>query len=1044
MFNDESKFEEALIKLLVNNGWERKIIKYPTEKDLLQNWANILFENNRGIDRLNGCPLTEGEMNQILNQIHSFGSPNEANKFINGKFVQIKRDNPEDDLHYGKIVSLKIYDRKEISAGQSRYQIVQQPRFSPKNIYPSRRGDIMLLINGMPVFHIELKRTGTPISQVINQIKKYMHEGVFTGIFSLVQIFVAMTPEETKYFANPGKDNLFNEKYYFNWADFNNEKINEYKEIARSLLSIPTAHQMVGFYTVADNGDGILKVMRSYQYYAANGIANKVRKMKSFENQNNYGGYIWHTTGSGKTMTSFKSACLIAESKDADKVVFLMDRIELGTQSLNEYRAFADSYTEIQDTEDTVVLLNKLKSNAPEDTLIVTSIQKMSNLKEKSTYNKNDIEKINSKKIVFIIDECHRSTFGQMLIDIKNTFNKAIFFGFTGTPITLPKSNNGLKQADIFGDEIHRYSIADGIRDGNVLGFDVIKVCTFKDSELRERVALSESKVNNISTAYLNNKKKFIYDRFMNKSEVKMAGYTTDDGKYIKGIEDYVPASQYNTEEHHNAVINDILDGFITLSKNKKYHAILATSSINEAIDYYYALRKNKLDLKVTAVFETNYDNNDNNVITRTDAAIDIINDYNSMFETSFTLNKYKKFKTDIQKRLAHKKPYLNIENEPEKQLNIVIVVDQMLTGYDSKWVNILYLDKKYNKTSIQNIVQAFSRTNRIADSDKPHGIIKYYRYPHTMESNIKYAFEKYSGNKPFGIFVDKLYKNLNKMNQKFEAIKNIFQNSGIEKFEKLPKDVQEVNQFVKEFNFFNKYLEPAKLQGFEWKNLVYKLKDEKDNEVQYKVLCDKDTYDILLQRYKEVQKIVVPGFDKPPFDIEAYLTEDNGIQIDYNWINERFKKYIKAIENGEQIDKARQELATTFAKLSEEDQKYANMLLNDFNSGDVVIDPSKTFIDYLNDYKNSSKNKKIQDFVKAIGVDENLLRNIIELAPENPNEFGKFDELESTVDKKAAKQFFIRRDGKDYTDFKINVLIHESLRKFISNINFDIFKKNN
>lgn len=253
----------------------------------------------------------------------------------------------------------------------------------------------------MPVIHIELKRSGVPVSQAYNQIEKYSYEGVFTGLFSLVQVFVAMNPEETRYFANPGPDGKFNTDYYFHWADFNNEPINDWKAIASSLLSIPMAHQLIGFYTVADNADGVLKVMRSYQYYAASAISDVVSKTK-WESGKQRGGYIWHTTGSGKTMTSFKSAQLIANSNDADKVIFLTDRIELGTQSLKEYRAFADENETVQATENTYVLLTKLKSNATADTLIVTSIQKMSNIRdEDGGLNASDIEIINGKRLVF-------------------------------------------------------------------------------------------------------------------------------------------------------------------------------------------------------------------------------------------------------------------------------------------------------------------------------------------------------------------------------------------------------------------------------------------------------------------------------------------------------------------------------------------------------------------------------------------------------------------------------------------------------------------
>lgn len=254
-------------------------------------------------------------------------------------------------------------------------------------------------------------------------------------MFSLVQIFVAMEPNETVYFANPGPDGKFNPDYYFHWADYNNEPINEWDKVASTLLSIPMAHQLIGFYTVADDSDGVLKVMRSYQYFAASAISDKVSKTK-WEVGNQLGGYVWHTTGSGKTMTSFKSAQLIASSKDADKVIFLMDRIELGTQSLKEYRGFADENESVQATENTGILITKLKSTDPADTLIVTSIQKMSNIKDEAGGLKaSDIEYINGRRIVFIVDEAHRSTFGDMLITIKTTFPKAIFFGFTGTPI---------------------------------------------------------------------------------------------------------------------------------------------------------------------------------------------------------------------------------------------------------------------------------------------------------------------------------------------------------------------------------------------------------------------------------------------------------------------------------------------------------------------------------------------------------------------------------------------------------------------------------
>ena len=456
-FSKEADFELAVIHELSQRGWEKDVIKNPSEADLLNNWASILFENNKGIDRLNDVPLTEGEMQQIMEQITELRTPLKLCGFINGKTVAITRDNPDDTLHYGKEISLKIYDRHEIAAGQSRYQIVQQPRFARgSKILNDRRGDLLLLINGMPLIHIELKKSGISASQAYNQIEMYSKEGIFTGLFSLVQIFVAMEPEESLYFSNPGPEGDFNKDYAFHWADFNNEPINDWQDFTSGLLSIPMAHQLIGFYTVADGSDGVLKVMRSYQYYAAHAISDKVAKT-DWRNPNRLGGYIWHTTGSGKTLTSFKSAQLIANSKDADKVVFLLDRIELGTQTLASYQNFADDKEEVQATEHTGVLVNKLKSTDPADTLIVTSIQKMSRLKDEEDGLKTaDLEKMRSQRVVFIIDECHRSTFGEMLTDIKKSFAGAVFFGFSGTPIQGENIRKENTTTDVFGNELHR------------------------------------------------------------------------------------------------------------------------------------------------------------------------------------------------------------------------------------------------------------------------------------------------------------------------------------------------------------------------------------------------------------------------------------------------------------------------------------------------------------------------------------------------------------------------------------------------------------
>ena len=1040
-FTNEAEFEKGLIKVLRDKGWgEHDVIKNPTEEQLLENWAKILFENNKSIDRLNNTPLTHSEMQQILEQINILKTPLKLNSFINGRTVSITRDNEEDKLHYGKEISLKIYDRAEIAAGQSRYQIVQQPIFKTKSkILNDRRGDLMLLINGMPVIHIELKKSGVPVSQAYNQIEKYSREGVFTGLFSLVQVFVAMEPEESVYFANPGMDGKFNKDYYFHWADFNNEPINDWKKVASLLLSIPMAHQLIGYYTVADDADGVLKVMRSYQYYAANAISDKIKKT-NWKDKNSLGGYIWHTTGSGKTMTSFKSAQLIANSKDADKVIFLMDRIELGTQSLQEYRAFADASDDVQATENTGVLVTKLKSNDPANTLIVTSIQKMSNINsEEDGLNSKDIELISNKRIVFIVDEAHRSTFGDMLIAIKDTFANAIFFGFTGTPIQDENQKKDNTTATVFGDELHRYSIADGIRDRNVLGFDPYKVLTYRDKDLRKAVALQESKAKSEVEALNDEKKKKVFNKFM--TELKMTGYTDASGKYIKGIEDFVSKAQYERIEHQNQVTDDILDNWITLSQNFKFHAIFATSSIPEAIEYYRLLKvkiqEKNLNLKFTALFDSNIDNDDGaKSAFKEDGIVEIMEDYNKRYEQDFSLKIFQKFKKDIASRLAHKKPYNYIEKNPEKQIDLLIVVDQMLTGFDSKWINTLYLDKvlKY-----ETIIQAFSRTNRLFGADKPFGTIRYYRYPHTMEENINKAVKLYSGDKPLGLFADRLENNLKKLNKLYAEIFDLFESAGIENFEKLPDDLTERAEFAKLFKKFNETLEASKIQGFKWSELEYEFKELEPKRV-VNLDIDKNTYLILVQRYKELPSSGggSGGNTDIPFEIEGYITEIDTDKIDTDFMNSRFDKYRKIIDSGDtvEIEKTLNELHKSFATLSQEEQKYANIFIHDIQNGDIQIDSSKTFREYVALYQANAENSQIMKLVELFGLDIEKLKEMMNLnvTESNINDYGRFDDLKNSVDKTKAKAYFEELEGCILPLPRVNIKVHNLLKDFILN----------
>ncbi len=1030
-FEREIDFEDALVARLTEKcGWKGGVLNHPTEADLLRNWAEILYRNNRGIDRLGDWPLTDGEMQQILEQIKTLRTPLRLNEFVNGKTVCVKRDNPDDKVHAGKEVSLAIYDRMQIAGGTTCYQIARQPKLpTPHPLASDRRGDVMLLINGMPLIHVELKRSGVAVGQATNQIEKYMREGALGGLFSLIQVFVGMEPKETVYFANPGPDGPFNRDYFFHWTDFNNVRVNDWAEIAERLLSIPMAHQLIGYYSVADKSDGVLKVLRPYQFYAASAIFNKVRKNDEWEGgRARLGGYVWHTTGSGKTLTCFKSAELIASTKSADKVVFLLDRKELGTQSLRDYRGFAGAVS-VQATENTQILAAKLRSDNDDDALIVTSIQKMSRIRDEAGGAfAAELERMQSKRIVFIVDEAHRDVNGEMLLTVKSTFPEAMFFGFTGTPKL--KDGRDPTTATVFGDELHRYTIADGINDHNVLGFDPCMVLTMKDADVRRTVALDQVHAKTADEALADPARRDVYLKWMNKAEVPM-----------EKIEEKLPASQYDRPEHRAMVVQDIRENWPVLSVGGKFHALLATASIPEAIEYYRLLRTELPKLKTTALFDPSIDNNGGAPV-KEEALLEILTDYNARYGTHFTVPLWDKFKKDVSSRLAHKDGYRGVEKHPEKELDLLVVVDQMLTGFDSKWLNTLYLDKMRDE---ENLIQAFSRTNRLFGPEKPFGTIRYYRKPHTMAKNVEAALKLYSGDRPFALYVERLEGNLRGMNQTYEEIRRLFEENGVRDFERLPDDVAARAKFALLFKRLNDYLNAARIQGFTWKKPSYKFEHEGAGDTLVTMEIDERVFGILALRYRELAESGVgggvghDGSGDVPFDIDPHLTEiDTGL-INADYLNSKFWRYVKCLEQknvtAEELAAVREELHQSFASLSQEDQGFAQMLIDDLASGSIQLEPGLSISDYIAQYKNRALSRDVDLAVRAFGLDRHLLIDLLRNGPltnDNINAFGRYDRLVRSVDHAQAKSYLEKAMGREMDEFTYRARLNMVLREFL------------
>ena len=565
---------------------------------------------------------------------------------------------------------------------------------------------------------------------------------------------------------------------------------------------------------------------------------------------------------------------------------------------------------------------------------------------------------------------------------------------------------------------------------------------TYRDKDLRRAVALEKARATTEQEAINDPEKSEVYYHYMNAAEVGMAGHYDNNDNYIVGIEDFIPKSQFRRVEHKNAVVNDIIDNWIRLSHASKFHAIFATSSIPEAIMYYRLFKHLNPELKVTALFDPNIDN-DEDFAEKENGLVEIIQDYNSRYEQDFTMATHHKLKKDIAARLAHKEPHKRIHLTPEKQIDLLIVVDQMLTGYDSKYINTLYLDKllKY-----ENIIQAFSRTNRLFGPEKPFGTIRYYRYPHTMERNINTAIKMYSGDKPLGLFVEHLDDNLNRMNSIYDDISLLFERAGIPDFERLPQTPQERGQFARLFKEFNDKLEAAKIQGFTWSKHRYEFKNPTSRaKIIIELHFDETNYLILLLRYQEMFSGGGGGGHDVPFEIDIHLTEiDTGV-INADYMNSRFEKYLKILENGdldiEQKQATLDELHKSFASLTQEEQKYANIFLHDVQNGDATLEAGKTFRDYITEYQYNAKNDQIKRISLLLGLDETKLRNMMNagLNEININEFARFDDLKNTVDRQKAKEYLEQLEGVTIQNFRVNIKVHNLLLRFIVSGGFEI-----
>lgn len=658
-YQGELALENDVIKQLESQGYERIILR--NHEQLVENFRQILNERNK--ENLKNRPLSDTEFARLMTDI--------SDKSVFDSAMQL-RDSYTLERDDESKVYLYFLDTEHWC--QNKFQVTNQVTVDDK--YKARY-DVTLLINGLPLVQIELKRSGIAISQAFNQIERYRKHN-YRGLFRFIQLFVVSNKKETRYYANSDKE-IFKSLMFY-WSDKDNRRINNLKEFIQEFLDRCRIAKMISRYMITNETDKLLMALRPYQVYAVESLLNRAT-----ETNNN--GYIWHTTGSGKTLTSFKTSQILSKDPSIKKVIFLVDRKDLDSQTLAEFNKFQMDSVDL--TDNTHKLLKQLDD--PFQKLIVTTIQKMANAVKSGA---NIMDKYQQDKVIFIIDECHRTQFGEMHRLIRQHFKQAQYFGFTGTPrFEENASLDGRATADIFEKCLHTYLIKDAIRDGNVLGFSVEYISTFANA---------------------------IHDM---------------DESYVSSIDEN---ELWMADDRLNMIAKHLVANHHKKTRNQMYTSILTVQSIPMAIKYYKIFKQLKdagqHHLNVSAIFTyaANEDTQEQIDKVHTKEELEqVMCDYNQMFDKNFSLDTFDGFFNDISKRVK--------QGNPAERLDILIVVDMFLTGFDSKKLNTLYVDRnlKYH-----GLIQAYSRTNRVEKETKPYGNIVCYR---NLKDNTDKAIELFS-----------------------------------------------------------------------------------------------------------------------------------------------------------------------------------------------------------------------------------------------------------------------------------------------------------
>ncbi len=892
---------------LLENNLVSQLAKLGYEKVVIKDEADLLINLKSQIEKHNNVSLSSQEFKQVLNYI------NKGSIFQRAKIL---RDRVPFTNDKGENKTIELIN--QVHWCKNEFQVTQQVTMEGKY---KNRYDVTILINGLPLVQIELKRRGLELKEAFNQINRYERHsfGAGAGLFQFVQIFVISNGVNTKYYANsPIKARSFKQTFY--WSDTKNKLVTQLSKFTDIFLEPCHISKMITRYVVLNESAKILMVLRPYQYFAVEAIIDRVKETRK-------NGFIWHTTGSGKTLTSFKASQILTHMPKVHKVIFVVDRKDLDYQTTKEFNSFSKG--SIDGTNNTKALVQQL---AGDNKLIVTTIQKLNTAISKSKYL-NQMSVLKDKRVVFIFDECHRSQFGKTHEDIKKFFEKSQMFGFTGTPIF--EDNAGTNEfgkrttAMLFGGEkaLHKYVITDAIRDENVLKFSIEYINTFK-------------------------KKEHILDidvEAIDEKEVMEAPERLD------AITEYIIAN-HNRKTH-----------------SKEFTAIMCVSNVETLIKYYQLFKAKEHNLKVATIFSyqaneedkdalgfttSEFDEVDLNVVAEPVAKYNsqhtrehldsFIADYNKTFGTNYSTKdtqSYYNYYNDIAKRVKH------------KQVDILLVVNMFLTGFDSKTLNTIYIDKnlKYH-----GLIQAYSRTNRILNEVKSQGNVVCFR---NLKENTDDAIALFSNIESKDEIIIKPYEDyVNKMNDAFIQLLQI--TPTVDSVHEL-KDEEEELAFAKAFRDLMRTLNVLKtFTEFTFEDISIDEQTFEDYKTQYLDLRDK------VKRENAKEKVSILN----DIDFELELIHRDEINVTY------ILKLLANLKNSVSVDEKEKQLKNIMDIVAGDTKlRSKRELIEKFiNEHLPIIEDSEDIPDEFVQFMTAEKIQAIKFLSEEEGLDSSKLEKVI------------------------------------------------------------------